>query len=79
MNLLKLGRFTSSPYICHTKAVTALVQYSTRCLYHRHSQGGCAPKTFLAYLVILCFEKWHPKQKFCCLPKDKHFAHPPKF
>jgi len=36
MNLLnqdeKLGRFTSSLYICHTKAMTALVQDGTRCL-----------------------------------------------
>jgi len=37
MNLLKqdekLGRFTSSLYICHTKAMTALVEYGTKCLY----------------------------------------------
>jgi len=37
MNLLKqdekLGRFTSSLYICHTKAMTARVEYDTRCLY----------------------------------------------
>jgi len=37
MNLLKqdekLDRFTSSQYICHTKAMTALVEYKTRCLY----------------------------------------------
>jgi len=37
MNLLKqdekLGRFTSSLYICHTKAMTALAEYATRCLY----------------------------------------------
>jgi len=37
MNLLKqdekLGKFTSSPYICHIKAMTALVEYGTRCLY----------------------------------------------
>jgi len=34
MNLLKqderLGRFTSGLYICHTKAMTAPVQYTTR-------------------------------------------------
>ena len=29
----KLSRFTSSQYICHTKAMTVLVQYGTRCLY----------------------------------------------
>jgi len=29
----KLGRFASSLYICHTKAMTALVEYGTRCLY----------------------------------------------
>jgi len=29
----KLGRFTSSLYIYHTKAMTALVEYGTRCLY----------------------------------------------
>jgi len=37
MNLLKqdetLGRFTSSLYICHIKAMIALVEYRTRCLY----------------------------------------------
>jgi len=37
MNLLKqdekLGRFTISLYICHTKAMTAPVDYGTRCLY----------------------------------------------
>jgi len=37
MNLLKqdeeLGRFISSQYICHTKAMTALVEYGTRCWY----------------------------------------------
>jgi len=29
----KLGRFTSSPYVCHTKAMTALVEYGIKCLY----------------------------------------------
>jgi len=29
----KLGRLISSLYICHTKAMTALVEYGTRCLY----------------------------------------------
>jgi len=29
----KLGRFSSSLYICHIKAMTALVEYGTRCLY----------------------------------------------
>jgi len=29
----KLGRFTSSLYIWHTKAMTAVVEYETRCLY----------------------------------------------
>jgi len=29
----KLGRLSSSLYICHTKAMAALVQYRTRCLY----------------------------------------------
>jgi len=37
MDLLKedemLGVFTSSLYIWHTKAMTALVQYGTRCLF----------------------------------------------
>jgi len=36
MNLLKkdkkLGRFTSSQNICHTKAMTSLVEYRTKCL-----------------------------------------------
>jgi len=35
MNLLKkdekLGRFISSLYICHTKAMTALAEYGARC------------------------------------------------
>jgi len=29
----KLGSFTSSLCICHTKAMTAPVEYITRCLY----------------------------------------------
>jgi len=29
----KLGRLASSLYICHTKAMTALVEYGTRRLY----------------------------------------------
>jgi len=29
----KLGRFTNSPYVCHTKAMTSLVEYGTKCLY----------------------------------------------
>jgi len=37
MNLPKqdenLGRFTSSLYICHTKAMTALAEYGTKGLY----------------------------------------------
>ena len=37
MNLLKqdekLGRFTSSLYVCYTEAMTAPVQYGTSCLY----------------------------------------------
>jgi len=37
MKLLKqdenLGRFTSSLYIRHNKAMTALVKYGTTCLY----------------------------------------------
>jgi len=36
MNLLKqdekLGRFTSSLNICHTKAMTSPVEYGTKCL-----------------------------------------------
>jgi len=28
-----LDRFTSSPYDCHTKAVTALVEYGIKCLH----------------------------------------------
>jgi len=37
MNLLKqdekLGRFSSSLYVCHTTAMTTLVEYGTKCLY----------------------------------------------
>ena len=29
----KLGRFTISLYICHTKAMTTLAEYGTKCLY----------------------------------------------
>jgi len=29
----KVGRFIRSLYICHTKIMTALVEYGTRCLY----------------------------------------------
>jgi len=29
----KLGRFISSLYNCHTKTMTAPVQYTTRCWY----------------------------------------------
>jgi len=29
----KLGRFTSTLYICHTKAMT-VVEYGTSCLYY---------------------------------------------
>jgi len=29
----KLGRFTSSPYVCHTTAMVALVEYRIKCLY----------------------------------------------
>jgi len=44
---------------------------------------GAMPPQFLAYPVILCFEKWRPKQKYCCSPKIKHvgpseFFDPPK-
>jgi len=41
---------------------------------HSRSQGGHAPQNFLKYLVILCFEKWRPKQKYCCSRKIKHFG-----
>ena len=50
-------------------------------LHHRRNQKGPrgpCPVKFLAYLVILCFEKRHPKQKYCCSLKVKHFA-PHKF
>jgi len=33
--------------------------------------GVHAPPKFVAYLVILCFEKRRPKQKYCFLPKVK--------
>jgi len=29
----KLGRFISSPYVCHTKVMTALAEYRIKCLY----------------------------------------------
>jgi len=39
---------------------------------------GQWPAQFLTYLVIFCFEKRCPKQKYCCVHKIKYFA-PPKF
>ena len=42
-----------------------------QCRTHRHSQGRHTLQ-ILAYPVILCFEKWCPKQKCCCLPEVKH-------
>jgi len=36
--------------------------------------GGHAPKKFLAYLVILYFEKRRPTQKYCCSLKVKHLG-----
>jgi len=44
----------------------------------RGGPGGHAPQTFLKYLVILCFVKRRPKQKYFCSRKIKHFG-PPKF
>jgi len=38
---------------------------------HKRSQGTLGAihhPTFLAYLVILRFEKRRPKQKYCCSP-----------
>jgi len=45
-------------------------------LLRRRSQGaqGAIPSKLLAYLVILCFEKQRPKQKYCCSHKVKHFG-----
>jgi len=42
---------------------------------HRRNQGAM-PSEFLAYLIILRFEKRRPKQKYCCSPKIKHFGPP---
>ena len=49
--------------------------------YHRRSQGSRDPFSpkFIAYLVILCFEKRRPKQKYCWSPKVKHIRPPKKF
>jgi len=41
----------------------------------RGAYGAMPPPKFLAYMVILCFERWHLKQK-CYSPKIKHFCHP---
>ena len=46
---------------------------------HRRTQGGARVQAllkFFAYLVILGFEKRSPNQKYCSLPKVKHFDHP---
>ena len=62
-----------------TTGVTYHDRPSTR---HRRSegetQGPCPPK-FLAYQVILCFEKRRSEQKYCCSPRVKHFGHPKYF
>jgi len=34
---------------------------------------GLWPPKFLAYLIILCFEKRRPKQKYCFSPKSNIF------
>jgi len=52
------------------------LDFTRRCIEpneHRFSQGGMSSK-FLSYLVILCFEKRCPEQKYCCSPEVKHFT-----
>jgi len=39
----------------------------------RRQGGGMVPLKFY-HTVILCFEKQRPKQKYCCMPKVKHFG-----
>jgi len=43
---------------------------------HKRSQEAMVPQNILAYLVILCFEKRRPKQKYCCSSKVKHLGLP---
>jgi len=41
----------------------------------RGGPGGRGSPIFLAYSVMLCFEKRRHKQKYCCSPKGKHSPH----
>ena len=43
------------------------------CATHRRNQGGYGQPRLLVYLVILCFERRRPKQKYCCSPEVKHY------
>ena len=45
----------------------------------KRGPGGPRPPKYLAYLVILCFEKQRSKQKHCCSPTIKHFGFPKFF
>ena len=45
---------------------------------HRRSQGRQWSRKFSAYLIILCFEKRRPKQKYCFSPKS-NISTPSKF
>jgi len=40
----------------------------------REDPGAMPLLKFVACLIILCFEKRRPKQKYCCLPKVKQFG-----
>jgi len=41
------------------------------------AKGHTDPK-FLVYLVVLCFERWCPKQNTVARLKSKYFSLPPK-
>jgi len=45
---------------------------------YRCSQGPCPPK-FLGYLIFFVFWEALSQAKYCCFPKNKHFAPPERF
>jgi len=72
------NRFPDSQNVKWHRLETRFIQnmHSLPNIY-RHSQWvgqRAVPLKIYEKLVILCSEKWRPKQKYCCLPKVKYFA-----
>jgi len=57
-----------------TKTKTKHSRTASKRLIHRRSQGGMPPAKFLAYLVILCFERRCPKQNTAARLRAKYLA-----